>query len=106
MQLYVRAFTMSTLRGDSGFEKSVAASVIHNIASCLHHLDELNEAQEWYARAIAAFRTIKSGWFDGDINERRISFSEEKMQRAAQGLLPTEEFLDANGNKTSKPPDE
>ena len=99
LQQYVRAFWMSILRGDSGFEKQVESSVIHNIASCLHHLDELNEAQEWYARAIASFRSIKSGWFDGDVNERRIRFSEEKMQRAAQGLLPTEEFLDSNGNK-------
>ena len=41
--LYAKALTIHSRLGT---EPIIHATCLHNIASCLHHLDELNEAQE------------------------------------------------------------
>ena len=104
LRLYVDALMLSEADASDGSE-SVTGAVLHNIASCLHHLDEMNEAQEWYARAIATFHAIKpagrvSRFLGEDTsNERRIQFTVERLQMAAQGRLPPSEFLDTEGKK-------
>jgi tetratricopeptide (TPR) repeat protein len=103
--LYARALAL--FQRSPGDPANMPAT-LHNIASCLHQLDELNEAQEWYARAIALFRAQEpqgrlKKMFSSDVNRRRIEFSQQRMQMAAAGRLPDAVYLDASGHATKGP---
>ena len=105
---YCRVWRITRVHSDARADEAAAGALLHNIASCLHHLEEHNEAQEWYARAIAAFRAIQppgriGKMLSGDPNEQRIRFSEERMERAARGLPPTGEWLDGTGRRVEAP---
>ena len=109
LQLYVKGHAIMSAFGNAGYDEAIEGTILHNIASCLHNLNELSEAQEWYGRAIVAFRAKHPGFLsklvNGDLNEKRIGFSEERMARAAQGLPPTDEYLDSSGRKAASPAD-
>eukprot|EP00966_Prymnesium_polylepis_P252701 5841614-Prymnesium_polylepis.2 len=95
---------MLRVRGNHEFDDALEGTILHNMASCLHYLDELNEAQEWYTRAISSFRVIRTSRMDrlvnGDVNERRIQFASERMHLAAQGKQPKWEMLSGGGSKS------
>ncbi|KAL1507352.1 hypothetical protein AB1Y20_008198 [Prymnesium parvum] len=85
-------------------DQAVRGAVIHNIASCLHNLGELEAAQAYYEQAIQAFQkaetpVIEKAFF-GDVNKRRISFVKERLVDITWGRRPEcDKYLDENGNK-------
>ena len=83
-------------------------AVVHNIASCLHNLGEMEAAQAYYDQAITEFKKAKTPLFErffyGDANKRRIDFVKERLVDITWGRKPdVDKYLDENGNKRAVP---
>lgn len=92
----------------SAKDHAVRGAVIHNIASCLHNLGEMEAAQAYYDQAIDAFKKAKTPMlermFYGDANRRRIDFVKERLVDITWGRKPDgDKYLDENGNKRPVP---
>ena len=92
----------------SAQDHAVRGAVIHNIASCLHNLGEMEAAQAYYDQAIEAFKKAKTPlferWFYGDANRRRIDFVKERLVDITWGRKPDgDKYLDENGVKRPVP---
>ena len=88
----------------SAKDHAVRGAVIHNIASCLHNLGEMEAAQAYYEQAIEAFKKaytpLVERAIDGDANKRRIDFVKERLVDISWGRKPDgDKYLDENGNK-------
>eukprot|EP00326_Haptolina_ericina_P026074 CAMPEP_0181200520 /NCGR_PEP_ID=MMETSP1096-20121128/17811_1 /TAXON_ID=156174 ORGANISM="Chrysochromulina ericina, Strain CCMP281" /NCGR_SAMPLE_ID=MMETSP1096 /ASSEMBLY_ACC=CAM_ASM_000453 /LENGTH=376 /DNA_ID=CAMNT_0023290889 /DNA_START=55 /DNA_END=1185 /DNA_ORIENTATION=+ len=89
-------------------DHAVRGAVIHNIASCLHNLGEMEAAQAYYEQAIAAFQKAETPMLEkaiyGDANKRRISFVKERLVDITWGRKPdVDKYLDENGRKRPVP---
>lgn len=87
---------------------AVRGAIVHNIASCLHHLGEIEAAQEYYEQAIASFEKANTGVVErllyGDTNKRRVDFVKERMIDISWGRKPDiDKYLDENGRKRPVP---
>jgi len=92
----------------SGRDQAVRGAVVHNIASCLHNLGEMEAAQAYYDQAIEAFKKAKTPLleklFYGDPNRRRIDFVKERLVDITWGRKPDgDKYLDENGVKRPVP---
>ena len=92
----------------SATDHAVRGAVIHNIASCLHNLGEMEAAQAYYDQAIEAFRKARTPMFErffyGDANRRRIDFVKERLVDITWGRKPDgDKYLDENGQKRAVP---
>jgi len=88
----------------SAKDHAVRGAVIHNIASCLHNLGEMEAAQAYYEQAIEAFKKAYTPLMEraiyGDANKRRIEFVKERLVDISWGRKPDgDKYLDENGNK-------
>ncbi|KOO26153.1 hypothetical protein Ctob_005670 [Chrysochromulina tobinii] len=88
----------------SAKDHAVRGAVIHNIASCLHNLGEMEAAQAYYEQAIEAFKKAYTPLVEraiyGDANKRRIDFVKERLVDISWGRKPDgDKYLDENGNK-------
>ena len=88
----------------SATDHAVRGAVIHNIASCLHNLGEMEAAQAYYEQAIDAFKKAKTPLIEraiyGDANKRRIEFVKERLVDISWGRKPDgDKYLDENGVK-------
>ena len=76
----------------SAKDHAVRGAVVHNIASCLHNLGELEAAQAYYEQAIAAFQKAYTPPLEkalyGDPNKRRIDFVKERLVDITWGRKP------------------
>ena len=76
----------------SATDHAVRGAVIHNIASCLHNLGEMESAQAYYEQAIDAFKKAKTPMleraFYGDANKRRVEFVKERLVDISWGRKP------------------
>lgn len=89
-------------------ELAVRGAIVHNIASCLHHLGELEAAQEYYEQAIQSFNRAETPTMErllhGDTNKRRVDFVKERLIDISWGRRPdADKFLDENGVKRPVP---
>jgi len=87
---------------------AVRGAIVHNIASCLHHLGEIEAAQEYYEQAITSFEKANTGIVEkllyGDTNKRRVDFVKERMIDISWGRKPDiDKYLDENGRKRVVP---
>lgn len=87
---------------------AVRGAIVHNIASCLHHLGEIEAAQEYYEQAIASFEKANTGMVEkllyGDTNKRRVDFVKERLIDISWGRKPDiDKYLDENGRKRPVP---
>jgi len=92
----------------SAKDHAVRGAVIHNIASCLHNLGEMEAAQAYYEQAIDAFKKAKTPLFErvlyGDANRRRVDFVKERLVDITWGRKPDgDKYLDENGIKRPVP---
>ena len=92
----------------SAKDYAVRGAVVHNIASCLHNLGEMEAAQAYYDQAITEFKKAKTPLFErffyGDANKRRIDFVKERLVDITWGRKPdVDKYLDENGNKRAVP---
>jgi len=92
----------------SAKDHAVRGAVIHNIASCLHNLGEMEAAQAYYEQAIDAFKKAKTPLFErvlyGDANRRRVDFVKERLVDITWGRKPDgDKYLDENGVKRPVP---
>jgi len=92
----------------SSKDATVRGAIVHNIASCLHHLGELEAAQAYYEQAIQAFEKAKTPFVEkmmyGDTNKRRIDFVKERLIDISWGRKPDgDKYLDENGHKRPVP---
>jgi len=84
-------------------------AMLHNLASCLHHLHELDSAIAYYELAIASFRhadRLLAGiaamspamqGFD-TVNKRRIHFVNQRLHAIRLNLPPdTHNYMDSDG---------
>ena len=83
-------------------------AIVHNIASCLHHLGELEAAQAYYEQAIQAFEKAKTPFLErmmyGNTNQRRVDFVKERLIDISWGRKPDgDKYLDENGHKRPVP---
>jgi len=88
----------------SAKDHAVRGAVIHNIASCLHNLGEMEAAQAYYEQAIDAFKKAYTPLVEraiyGDANKRRIEFVKERLVDISWGRKPdSDKYLDENGQK-------
>ncbi len=88
----------------SAKDHAVRGAVIHNIASCLHNLGEMEAAQAYYEQAIDAFKKAYTPLVEraiyGDANKRRIEFVKERLVDISWGRKPDgDKYLDENGVK-------
>ena len=88
----------------SAKDHAVRGAVIHNIASCLHNLGEMESAQAYYEQAVEAFQKAKTPMLEkaiyGDPNKRRIEFVKERLVDISWGRKPDgDKYLDENGVK-------
>ena len=98
-----------TEKSRSSMDHAVRGAVVHNIASCLHNLGELEAAQAYYEQAIDAFRRAKTPALEkmiyGDPNKRRVEFVKERLVDISWGRKPDgDKYLDENGVKRDVPP--
>lgn len=89
-------------------ELAVRGAIVHNIASCLHHLGELEAAQEYYEQAIQSFNRAETPMMErllhGNTNKRRVDFVKERLIDISWGRKPdADKFLDENGVKRPVP---
>ena len=71
-------------------------SMVHNIASCYHHLGALDVAQMYYEAAKADFR--KALTTGSKANSRRLTFVNERLQDLNQCRMPvTGTYCDSRG---------
>ena len=87
---------------------AVRGAIVHNIASCLHHLGEIEAAQEYYEQAINSFEKAKTGVVEkmlyGDTNKRRVDFVKERLIDISWGRKPdVDKYLDELGRKKVVP---
>lgn len=87
---------------------AVRGAIVHNIASCLHHLGEIEAAQEYYEQAINSFEKAKMPVVEkllyGDTNKRRVDFVKERLIDISWGRKPDiDKYLDENGRKRPVP---
>jgi tetratricopeptide (TPR) repeat protein len=87
---------------------AVRGAIVHNIASCLHHLGEIEAAQEYYEQAISSFEKANTGVVEkllyGDTNKRRVDFVKERLIDISWGRKPDiDKYLDENGRKRPVP---
>ena len=92
----------------SAKDHAVRGAVIHNIASCLHNLGEMEAAQAYYEQAIDAFKKAKVPMLErviyGDANKKRMDFVKERLVDITWGRKPDgDKYLDENGNKRPVP---
>jgi hypothetical protein len=88
---------------------------MHNIASCLHCLDDFATAKEYYERALAAFegpsgdsgsRFSFSYLVYGNVNRKRCEFVRERLVDIEFNRRPDlEKYLDGYGQKRTVTPD-
>lgn len=88
----------------SATDHAVRGAVIHNIASCLHNLGEMEAAQAYYEQAIESFKKAKTPLLEralyGDANKRRVEFVKERLVDITWGRKPDgDKYLDENGVK-------
>ena len=88
----------------SATDYAVRGAVIHNIASCLHNLGEMEAAQAYYEQAVESFKKAKTPLlervFYGDANKRRVEFVKERLVDITWGRKPDgDKYLDENGVK-------
>jgi len=93
----------------SAKDATVRGAIVHNIASCLHNMGELEAAKAYYEQAIDAFQRSKMPVWEqvmyGDTNKRRIDFVRERLVDISWGRKPDgEKYLDENGRKKPVPP--
>ena len=86
----------------SAKDHAVRGAVIHNIASCLHNLGEMEAAKAYYEQAIEAFKQAKTPVLEkaiyGDPNKRRVDFVKERLVDISWGRKPDgDKYLDARG---------
>jgi len=92
----------------SSRDATVRGAIVHNIASCLHHLGELEAAQAYYEQAIQAFEKAKTPFLErmmyGNTNQRRVDFVKERLIDISWGRKPDgDKYLDENGHKRPVP---
>ena len=92
----------------SARDHAVRGAVIHNIASCLHNLGEMEAAKAYYEQAVDAFKKAYTPMLErmiyGNPNQRRIDFVKERLVDIAWGRKPDgDKYLDENGNKKPVP---
>lgn len=92
----------------SSKDYAVRGAIVHNIASCLHHLGEIEAAQEYYEQAINSFEKAKTGVVEkmlyGDTNKRRVDFVKERLIDISWGRKPdVDKYLDELGRKKVVP---
>ena len=97
-----------TEKSRSAKDHAVRGAVVHNIASCLHNLGEMEAAQAYYEQAIDAFKRAKISPVErlifGDPNKRRMEFVKERLVDISWGRKPDgDKYLDENGNKRDVP---
>ena len=83
-------------------------AIVHNIASCLHHLGELEAAQAYYEQAIQAFERAKTPFLErmmyGNTNQRRVDFVKERLIDISWGRKPDgDKCLDESPNPSPSP---
>ncbi len=88
----------------SSKDLAVRGAIVHNIASCLHHLGELEAAQDYYEQAIGSFEKAETPALErimyGDANKRRVDFVKERLIDIQWNRKPDNDvFLDENGRK-------
>ena len=77
-------------------------AIMHNIATCLHSLGELDGAREHYHAALAAFQRHPPSrvWVAlyGDVDSRRCDFVRERLADVEAGRKPDlDTYLDGTG---------
>jgi len=87
----------------------VRGAIVHNIASCLHQLGEVEAAQVYYQQAIHAFEAGATSTklidkidkvINGNINQKRADFVKDRFIDIAWGRKPdTNKYLDSQGRK-------
>ena len=72
-------------------------AMLHNIATCFHHLGVLDAALVYYEYAAADFGNSAS-----DVNRARIAFVKERLVAVADKRMPrTDTYLDSDGYRRS-----
>ena len=85
-------------------------AMLHNVASCLHHLAELDAAQAYYELAIANFRraeqllfgiaALRPGPEHDSVNRRRIDFVNQRISDIGRQQAPdTRSYMDSSGTR-------
>lgn len=83
-------------------------ALLHNMASCLHHLAELDAAMVYYDLALASFRASErllhglaaAAPSTDTVNGRRIAFVNQRLYDIANHTIPdARSFLDGSGNR-------
>ena len=83
-------------------------ALLHNMASCLHHLAELDAAMFYYDLALKSFRASErllhglaaAAPSIDTINGRRIAFVNARLHDIANSTIPdARSFLDGSGNR-------
>jgi len=85
-------------------DREIHASLVSNVGSCLHRLECVDDAKEYYQQALDYFTNCPTGrvtWlFYGDINQRRVEFIKSRLGDIALGAEPDPtKYLDANGKE-------
>ena len=83
---------------------AVRGAILHNIASCLHCLGEMDKAKAHYLAALAAFQRNPPSrlWvaLNGDLARRRCDFVRERLDDIEAGRKPDlDHFLDGSGQR-------
>jgi len=90
---------------DKSPDGEVEASLLANIGSCLHHLNDDELAKKYYTQALEAFEskcyTPRMTWlFYGDINQRRIDYVKARIGVLHKGHKPDiTKYLDGYGKE-------
>jgi len=87
---------------------AVRGAILHNIASCLHHLGQYTAAQQYYEQAIDSFQKCKTPMYEkmlyGNTNQRRVDFVKERLIDISWGRKPDiDKYLDENARKQPVP---
>jgi len=77
-------------------------ALMHNIASCLHCMEDWERAKDYYHRALVAFSTPPPGRLSfmlyGHVDKKRCDFVKERLMDIENGRTPDlSKFLDGNG---------
>lgn len=87
---------------------TVRGAILHNIASCLHHLGQYDAAQEYYQQAIQAFTKCKTPLHErllhGNMNQRRLDFVKSRLIDISWGRKPdNDKYLNEHARKRPVP---
>jgi len=96
---------LAAVKLDKTPDPEVEASLYANLASCLHHLDELELAKKYYTLALELFEakcaTSRLTWLVyGDINQRRVDYVKARVGSLSIGQKPDKsKYLDGYGKE-------